>query len=447
VQAAENATSRAAHRQAAALFTEALEIAKRLRQDERIVDLRARRGKAHYNTEQWIEARHDLEFAADRLGRDHSTRRADVLVDLAMTCNYVNDGAGLKRYSAEAMAVSQGAGGDLTARALCARAFFESSEARLHQAIDYCSRALAQDEGFQVPAELLGRMLYWMGRPEDAIVRSRQAVQWCQSVGRSTTAVHAMGDLGLALVAVGRYAEAVQVFEDAKQLSREFELAGAGARAIIMRGGGLHLHLFDFVTAQKLAEEARDKILSGDSVRGFGPIVSAGIDLLFNFARRGEVALAQELLKETAGAVQGASGAHGWLWQSRFEQAQAELALACGRWEEALCHAHLVIEQSRATCRVKYEIAGLQARAAALISLGRKHDAIADLQTAVRLARGMGDPAIFLRAAAALLQLDGSDALADEARQAVQRITAALPDDSMRRAFEAAEPVRILTKL
>jgi hypothetical protein len=53
---------------------------------------------------------------------------------------------------------------------------------------------------------------------------------------------------------------------------------------------------------------------------------------------------------------------------------------------------------------------------------------------------------MLLRAATALLAIEGDDALATEARQAAQRIAAALPDAEMRRRFEAAEPVRMLSR-
>ena len=58
--------------------------------------------------------------------------------------------------------------------------------------------------------------------------------------------------------------------------------------------------------------------------------------------------------------------------------------------------------------------------------------------------RPVGDTAMFLRAATALLALDGDGDLAAEARAAAQRIAAALPDEEMRRRFAAAEPVRSL---
>jgi hypothetical protein len=65
----------------------------------------------------------------------------------------------------------------------------------------------------------------------------------------------------------------------------------------------------------------------------------------------------------------------------------------------------------------------------------------------VALARPVGDPALPLRAAVPLLAIDGDDALAAEARQAAGRIVAALPDETMRRRFDDAEPVRTLYRL
>jgi tetratricopeptide (TPR) repeat protein len=175
--------------------------------------------------------------------------------------------------------------------------------------------------------------------------------------------------------------------------------------------------------------------------------VSAGIDLLLNLARRREVSRAEELVDEVAERAAKVAGWHGWQWQMRLAEARAEIALARGDWEEALRPAEDTITQSRASGRVKYQVAGLRSRAQALASLGRHREAIADLRSAVALARPIGDPAMFLHTAAALLAIEGDDTLAAEARAAAHRILAALPDAEMRRRFEAAEPVRRLGKL
>jgi hypothetical protein len=78
--------------------------------------------------------------------------------------------------------------------------------------------------------------------------------------------------------------------------------------------------------------------------------------------------------------------------------------------------------------RVKYEVAGLQVRGQALAAQGHTREALGPLQSAVARARGTGDPAMFLRAAAALLAIDGDEVLLAEARTAVDRIAGALPD-------------------
>jgi hypothetical protein len=45
-----------------------------------------------------------------------------------------------------------------------------------------------------------------------------------------------------------------------------------------------------------------------------------------------------------------------------------------------------------------------------------------------------------------LVAVNGDDALAAEGRAAIKRIAEAVQDEEMRRRFEAAEPLRVLTK-
>ena len=114
--------------------------------------------------------------------------------------------------------------------------------------------------------------------------------------------------------------------------------------------------------------------------------------------------------------------------------------------QEALRWADEAIEQSRVRGRVKYQVIALTTRAQALIELDRTKEAITELRAAVTLARPTGDSALFLRAAAGLIAVDGDDALADEARAVVDRIAESLPDPDMRLQFELAEPTRLVSK-
>ena len=174
--------------------------------------------------------------------------------------------------------------------------------------------------------------------------------------------------------------------------------------------------------------------------------VSAGLDLLFNFARRQEPEDAEKLIAEVATTVEEAYGSHGWLWRLRLAQARAEIALARGRWEESLRLVEIALRQSRDWGRIKYKVLGLKTRGQALGSLGRTHEAIVDLRNALDAAHHTGDPSLFLNVAAALLAVEDDPDLAHEAYSTAQGMRAALPNDQMRWIFEGAEPVQQIAR-
>lgn len=160
--------------------------------------------------------------------------------------------------------------------------------------------------------------------------------------------------------------------------------------------------------------------------------VSAGLDLLFNFARRKELGRAAKLTDEVAEAVAKARGSHGWLWRLRLAQARAELAHARGDWDETLHLAEFAIQYSLNAGRVKYQALALKTRAQALAALGCTPEAITDLRNALDVTRPTADPAMFLQIAATLLTIEDDDALAQEAYATAQSMSAALPNDEMR---------------
>ena len=173
---------------------------------------------------------------------------------------------------------------------------------------------------------------------------------------------------------------------------------------------------------------------------------SPALDLLFAFARTRRAGEADPLVPEVQKGIADWGNWHLWQWQLRLAGARAELALARGDWDAALRFAGEAIEGARAKRRVKYEALGLAARGRALAARGRTKAALAPLRRAVAVARPVGDPAMFLRAATALLEVDGDDALAGEARAAATRMLRALPDGALRSAFAGAEPVRRLLR-
>jgi hypothetical protein len=74
----------------------------------------------------------------------------------------------------------------------------------------------------------------------------------------------------MALGGSGRYAEALQAFERARRFGQEYGIHTWAARAISMRGG-LHLDVFDFAGAERVAEEAREL---GQSANFLHPVIS-----------------------------------------------------------------------------------------------------------------------------------------------------------------------------
>ena len=448
IRAARRARRAAAHREEAALLAQAIGIAESAGRRDRLAELRARRGKALSDVGMWSEARPDLEAALEALGPDNPERRAEVLVDLSTVCFWLLDAPATQRHAAETKALAEHVGrGDLATAAMALDAANEGAKGDPVASSDKFRLAIARAQELHIPAPVAAYQfalnLYWTGQLHDAIEVGREHLRQARTMTDASATMFVLPHLGLALAGSGRYDEAGRVFAEARRFGREYGFENFLARTIAM-SAGLHLDLYDYPGAAALAEEAREM---ARSLNFRPPEVSAGIDLLLNFARCRDVGRAERLVDEVAAAVEKAAGWHGWLWKLRLAEARAEIALARGDVEDALRWADDAIGQSRAKGRVKYHVAGLGTRAAALASLGRAREAIANLQTAVALARPVGDPAMFLRTAAMLLQIEGNDVLAAEARGAIERIARAVPDEATRLRFESAEPVRAVNNL
>jgi class 3 adenylate cyclase/tetratricopeptide (TPR) repeat protein len=437
----------AAYREEVFQLTQAMAIAQRLGQPGLINDLRGQRGVASVKCGLWAKARPDLETALVELPRENLGRRAELLSSLAGACFWNLDVPSMQKYAIEGGVLAQSAEGkglndDLVAGLLSWLAAKYQMEGDLTAATQLFDRALAKGAGFCSAALALYPLaLYFQGRLAEALERAQESAQAFRSLSDVFAATFGHAHLGLALAARGRYSEAARVFDEASQLGRKHEIWTFQARTLAM-SAGFHLDLFDFKGNERLAEEAREQARSAK----FQPSeVSASLDLVFNFARRGEVARAEALASETATVMAQIGGWHQWLWQVRLQQARAEIACAAEDWRSALDLTEAAV-QSRARGRAKYLVMGLETRARALAGLGRKVEAIKDLQLAVQSARKMGDPALFLRAATTLLSTAGEDSLLQETRATAQRIRGEL-DTEMRRQFESAEQVHMLGPL
>ncbi|HEX3271466.1 MAG TPA: AAA family ATPase [Ktedonobacterales bacterium] len=447
LKAAEHAHTASAYREETAFLGDAITLASRQENPAHVADLYLRRARAFLPLALWSDADHELDLALAILPPEEKERRIQILLERAQVSHWLHGPDEIRRYARPALELADESGrDDLAAQAMCRLALADSSEGKVRASVEEYERAFARAGEERLASvvagvEYSGLDLYWLGEYKAAVARGRQAVALARETQEIIYLARGLGNLGLALTGDGQYDEALRVFEEARQFARGQQLTQWLARATTMRGG-LYLEVFDYQQAEAIAEEARE---IGRSCGWPQAIASAGMDLLLSYARRGEAdGRVERILPEVVKAAHGAHGEHGWLWRLRLAQARAEIALAREQWEEALRHAEDALTQGRKRGRVKYQVAGLKARAEALICLNRHQEALSDLRAAVALARPVGDPAMLLRASAPLLALDGDDALLAEARAAAERIADELHNAEMRAQFQAAAQVRAL---
>lgn len=444
-RAAARSRRSSAHREEAALLGQAIEIAERSADATLAARLHADRARAVAAIGLWAEARSEMETALAGLPSDEAEARTRALIDLANYCNWTFEIAKSDEYSQAAVILAEELGRtDLMGAAIATSAIVDSANAELERSLEKFRHAFAL-AGASSPILIQGMgwealLLYWLGRFDEAIARGTDALEVARSAGDTNATLFTLGNLGMAYAGSGRYEDALSTYEAARRFGSEHRVASVG-RAIAMEGG-LYLDLFDYERAEATATEAREL---GRSSGFHQSHVSGGIDLLFNFARRGEVGRVERLIPEVGDAVEVTQGAHGWLWRLRFLQARAEISLAAADYEDALRYADEVIRLSRGNGRVKYQAAALGTRSRALFAAGKIEDGLTDAKQAVDLARPTGDPAMLLRAAMTLLDMDGDESLLAEANACIQRIAHALGVE-MRERFLAADPVQRVTR-
>ncbi len=411
-------------------------------------ELHVKRGEALISLGQWEGARPDLAAAVEGLS---GIRRAEGLIRLGQACLLqFFDIPGARRYGSLAAELSGQLGRkDLEAAALGVLAQAEMLGGHLKASVSryesaYSSEALrsplARQSFVNFPI-----VLYLTAQHEAAASRALEALEAARLAHDSLNVVVQLSHLGLSLAAGGRYEEGLAAFEQAREEARARPIPNVRqflSRAISM-SAGVHLEAFDLAGAESLAEEAREL---GRSTKFPPAVTSEALDLLFICARRQEPGSAEPFVTEVEAALPHATGAHYFQWKVRFATAQAELALARADWREAIRWAEEALDQNKSLGRPKYEALALTAGGRALLGLGRKRDAIAELHAAVEVARPLGAPATFLRAAASLLAVEPDAGLAADARHAADRILSSLPAE-MRSNFEAAEPVQLVYRL
>jgi tetratricopeptide (TPR) repeat protein len=395
-------------------------------------ELHVRRGRTLFAIGEWAPAKNAFEAAASLLSPAEHEKRAELLVRLAEAAFWLMDVPALRKFAAEAQVLADRAGrDDLWADAQAWMASAMVSDGDVLAAIQMDRKAIARAGGIRSFG--LARTpltLYWAGLADEAIQHGLQAVETARASDDPPFLLYALQHLGLSLSGAGRIDEALRVFDEARAFGARCGALPLLARATSMSVAPL-LSLGDLNGAMARAFDAREL---AHRVAFEPPLVSAGIDLLMIFARQQDPGRADTLLDETVQAVQKASGWHAWKWNMRLSQARAELACARGAWDEAVQAATYVIDQSRSRHRPKYEVLGLVTRARAGRRLGAR-SAVKDAREAVDAGRRLADPAVLLDGLIVLLEIEGTDALLDEARRTALSIVRAVSDETLRSAF------------
>ena len=395
-------------------------------------DLHARRGRSFFQIGQWAQAKAAFESALSLLDPQADARRCELLVSLSEASFWLMDLAALRRYAGEAQVLADRIErDDLWADAVAWLASARVADGDVMGGIQTDRQALERAGGIRSFG--LARVpltLYWVGRTREAADHAAQAVERARVSDDPAFLLYALQHQGLSLSGAGRYDDALRAFDEARAFGRHCGAFPLLARATSMSVAPL-LSLGDLKGATTRALEAREL---AHRVAFEPPLVSAGIDLLLIHARSHDPGRAEPLLDEIAHAAENAKGWHAWKWNMRLSQARAELALAQGKWSDAISEATTVVDQSRLRHRVKYEALSLATRARARHRLGLR-PAVDDAKSAVRVARSLADPAVLLECLSVLLEVDGSDAVLTEAQLTTRAVLDALSHESLRRVF------------
>jgi tetratricopeptide (TPR) repeat protein len=351
------------------------------------------------------------------------------------------DTPAVRRYAGEELTIGESLGrDDVVADAMSWIAGVMNADGDVAGAAEVDRRAMARIGGpktFGLTRAVI--TLYHLGRVDEALERAREAVEASADTPNPNFRVYALQHLGISLAGVGRYAEALRIFAEMRDVGKRYGVLPMTARGIAM-SAGVYMSLGDYARAEAISREARDL---ARRVAFPPPLVSAGLDLLFVFARSREPGRADAIVDDVAAAASAASGWHGWLWRLRLNEALAELALARSDWHAAIASASECIADSQARTRPKYEALGLVTRARGRQALADVEGARADAARAVELSRALGDPAVSLSALNTLIGIDGSDQLVAEARSCIDRILANVDEAELRDRFLAAQTANL----
>jgi tetratricopeptide (TPR) repeat protein len=262
---------------------------------------------------------------------------------------------------------------------------------------------------------MTGMLCYWTGQCDRAVELCGRGFELGMELRAIEEVLLGGGNLGMALMGLGRHEEALRVLERVVAQGRELEILPRWtARALNMWSGVLR-ELFAFDEARARNEEA---IEFGKASGFLLAALQARTDLLFTDLLEGEPGRADRIWPQLWGEAEKLEGWHEWLVQGRLAYARAEIDLARGKPEEAAAAASEAVAQARRVGRLKYEVAARTVLGAALLELKSEAEGVGELRAALAGAERLAHPPTTWRAAgrlAAALVATGDDEGAERA--------------------------------
>jgi len=287
---------------------------------------------------------------------------------------------------------------------------------------------------------------YWIGEFHRALELSRAARELAVHSGSREALLRGGALEGASLAAMGRYEEALSVFDERISLGREM---GRPVRVLLNYSTAALRDLYDLDEARRRNEEALEQM--GWSSFNM-PWQNALVDLVFADLLAGDIASAEARWRKVWDDVRAGKAWQRWFLVGKMTAARAELALQAERFEEAVEWAVKAMDMARPVHRKKYETASRITLGQAQLAMKRTSEAVGQLRTAVGEADRLGSPpgrwqarGAFGKAMLAAGRDDEAASAFTEARGIIDNMASGLAPERAKRLL-SADPVQEVLK-
>jgi tetratricopeptide (TPR) repeat protein len=321
-------------------------------------------------------------------------------------------------------------------------------EGDLDRALELGERALqvwvpgAREDELAEHQHLLADQHYWTGDYQRALELSRAAARHAIDPSSAEALLRGGGMEGLLLASMGHYEEALASFDEVIALGRQM---GRPVRVLLNYSTLAFREIYDLPEARRRSEESLTQ--AGRSPNFHMPWMNAAVDLIHCDVLAGEIGAAETRWRELWEDVLATPAWERWLLGGKMAALRADMALQAEDPAAAAEWAQLALAMAREVHRVKYEAVARGLLGRALLTLGRREEAVRELHAAANGAESLGNPSGCWWARANLaraLEVAGDDAGAEDqlrvAAGIIRGMATGLSTDRARR-FLAAPPV------